>query len=140
MQNLISLVLLRPLRLFVSSPRRRHIRIITLKATHLPFVALIWAYENSRQILRHYAGAPAQGVPREVVSGQLPNSHLSLDPPGHGPYGGRERSALSRPNPLATPTRSALRTADASELLSLIEKLSSQVDALTAMVAGQQKD
>src|ERR1700761_3335262 len=115
----------------MSSERRRHIRIITLKATHLPFVALIWTYEHSLRLLKHYASTPAQDGQPRVVSWPLSNSHLSLDPPGHSPYGARERSALSRPNALATPTRSALHSADASELLSMIEKLSTQVDALT---------
>lgn len=43
--NLIPLILIRPLRLFVSSESLRSIRILLLKATHSPFIAMIWVYE-----------------------------------------------------------------------------------------------
>ena len=44
--NLIPLILIRPLRLFVSSENLRSIRIILLKTTHAPIVGAIWLYEK----------------------------------------------------------------------------------------------
>ncbi|KAJ5431546.1 hypothetical protein N7445_009278 [Penicillium cf. griseofulvum] len=44
--NLIPLLCIRPMRLFLSAGTVRRVRIILLRATHLPFVALIWAYES----------------------------------------------------------------------------------------------
>lgn len=49
-QNLVPL-LLRPLRLFLTAERLRKVRILLLKITHAPFVALILAYEGGRQFL-----------------------------------------------------------------------------------------
>ena len=44
-QNLIPLVI-RPLRLILPSERLRSVRIVMLKATHLPHVFVIWAFEK----------------------------------------------------------------------------------------------
>ncbi|KAJ5604281.1 hypothetical protein N7537_007237 [Penicillium hordei] len=44
--NLIPLFCIRPMRLFLSAGTVRRVRIVLLRATHLPFVALIWAYES----------------------------------------------------------------------------------------------
>ncbi|CAG8209905.1 unnamed protein product [Penicillium nalgiovense] len=44
--NLIPLLCIRPMRLFLSAGTVRSVRIVLLRATHLPFVALIWAYES----------------------------------------------------------------------------------------------
>lgn len=49
MQNLIPLLCIRPLRLFLSAESIRRVRILLLRATHLPFVALIRAYEAIRR-------------------------------------------------------------------------------------------
>ena len=46
--NLLPLVLLRPLRLFLSGPTVRSARIGLLKATHAPFLGAIWIYESLR--------------------------------------------------------------------------------------------
>ncbi|KAJ5690828.1 hypothetical protein N7462_005220 [Penicillium macrosclerotiorum] len=50
--NLIPLLCIRPLRLFLSAGTVRRVRIVLLRATHLPFVMLLWAYESSRRPLR----------------------------------------------------------------------------------------
>ncbi|KAJ5479978.1 hypothetical protein N7530_005487 [Penicillium desertorum] len=47
--NLIPLLCIRPMRLFLSAGTVRSVRIVLLRATHLPFVALIWAYESKWQ-------------------------------------------------------------------------------------------
>lgn len=142
--NLVPLTLLRPLRLFLPSEDVRRIRIFVLKATHIPFVALIWAYENSRNMVSR---------PRPSVS-RAP--HLTSRPISAGQHsldGARDlvRSATIRriphePSPSPTPdkgrstVKSALGSAENAELIALVQKLSVQVDGLTAMVAGQQKD
>lgn len=45
-QNLIPLILFRPLRLCVPADQLRNARIILLKATHMPYVVAIWLYES----------------------------------------------------------------------------------------------
>ncbi|KAI9679476.1 MAG: hypothetical protein M1817_005498 [Caeruleum heppii] len=64
-KNLLPLILLKPLRLLIPSDRMRTARITLLKATHFPFVAAIWAYEQgygrlARRVrsLRYSSGAP----------------------------------------------------------------------------------
>jgi hypothetical protein len=134
-QNLISLCF-RPLRLCFPAESVRSARILVLKATHLPFVAIIWAYENSQQYVRNARRAPALlssggGAPTPAAAG------------------GRKRySALNRAQPLehrATPSDNNPRppiagSADSvADLMALIEKLSSQVDELTSIVTSQKE-
>ena len=45
-QNLVPLILFRPMRLFVPADRLRNARIMLLKATHIPYVVAIWLYES----------------------------------------------------------------------------------------------
>ena len=117
-----------------------------LKATHLPFVALIWAYEESRRLISHKDPTPARMSP--LTGRPFSASQISL-----GQDRGTRLAPSSRPaalnttNLLATPSRAdtskqaVTSTAESNaDLLSLIQRLSTQVDALTAMVAGQQKD
>ena len=57
-QNLIPLLCIRPMRIFLSAESVRQARIVLLRATHLPFVALIWIYEAShRHVSRQKARA-----------------------------------------------------------------------------------
>ncbi|EPS33018.1 hypothetical protein POX_d04832 [Penicillium oxalicum] len=44
------------MRLFLSAGTVRRVRIMLLRATHLPFVAMIWAYEHSRRHLHRPTG------------------------------------------------------------------------------------
>lgn len=143
--NLFPLTLLRPLRLFFPSEQVRGIRIFVLKATHLPFVAVIWAYERSRRLVTR---------PHPTLT---KTPHFSSRPlsTGHfGREGGQDlfKSSSSRPGHLdPSPTRAPhaaastvksgpASAADNADMLALIQKLSSQVETLTAMVAGQHKD
>jgi hypothetical protein len=116
---------------------------VVLKATHFPFVAAIWAYENSRQFILPVSSAT---VPKS------PGRPLSACQAGPG----RVRAA-NRPTPLAPntdPTREthtlnlfnatsaapAASTATLADLVGLVQQLSSQVEELTSIVAGEQKD
>ncbi|KAK1139211.1 hypothetical protein N8T08_001206 [Aspergillus melleus] len=72
--NLIPLLCIRPLRLFLSAERIRRVRIILLRATHLPFVALIWAYESSRRyVARRNSHFPPTATAR---GGSRPTSSI----------------------------------------------------------------
>ncbi|KAL5330333.1 hypothetical protein ACEPPN_003860 [Leptodophora sp. 'Broadleaf-Isolate-01'] len=48
-RNLIPLILIRPLRLFLSSDDLRRTRIVMLKVTHSPIVAAIWLFEKAHE-------------------------------------------------------------------------------------------
>ncbi|KIW99968.1 uncharacterized protein Z518_10896 [Rhinocladiella mackenziei CBS 650.93] len=142
--NLFPLALLRPLRLFFPSEDVRRIRIFVLKATHIPFVALIWAYENSRRMVSR--AHPTMSKAPHLTSRPLSAGRLSFDGARDFVKSSTARRALHETSPTATPdmgastVKSALGSADNAELLALVQKLSTQVDGLTAMVAGQQKD
>ncbi|KAK4940826.1 hypothetical protein LTR10_019098 [Elasticomyces elasticus] len=142
--NLFPLILLRPLRLVLPSDDVRRIRIAVLKATHTPFLALIWAFEKSTRIV--FAAHPTIAKAPHVTSRPLSGGQFSLG--GAQDYA---RSPMTRrvppaAMPPATPeranstTKSAPGRADTADLVALVQKLSAQVDGLTAMVAGQQKD
>ena len=144
---MIPLICIRPLRLCLPSETLRRVRIFVLKATHLPFVAIIWAYENSRRFISQRVLPPPSTAPPKS-----PGRPLSACQAGPG-----NNRAASRPNLLAptTPTREShasnhftatypgapvATAANVADLVELVQKLSSQVEELTSMVAGQQKD
>ncbi|KAE8375032.1 hypothetical protein BDV26DRAFT_268668 [Aspergillus bertholletiae] len=64
--NLIPLLCIRPLRLCLPAEHIRRVRIVLLRATHIPFVALIWAYESSR---RYLSRRNTQWPPTSTVRG-----------------------------------------------------------------------
>ncbi|OAP57309.1 hypothetical protein AYL99_08047 [Fonsecaea erecta] len=142
--NLFPLIVLRPLRLILPSEEVRRIRIFVLKATHVPFVALIWAYENSRTLI---SGAhPTVSRAPHFTSRPLSAGRLSLEGARDFVKSPSTRRALNEssltitPDVAASTTKSALSAADSAQLIALVQKLSEQVDGLAAMVAGQQKD
>lgn len=142
--NLFPLTLLRPLRLFFPSEQVRRIRIFVLKATHLPFVVIIWAYEKSRRLVTqshptltkapHFSSRPLSAGQFSLDGGQdlfrASSSRRALPDTSHGPT----------PDMAGSTLKSASGTAENADMLALIQKLSAQVDSLTAMVAGQHKD
>ena len=141
-QNLIAL-LFRPLRLILDAQTLRQFRIIILKATHAPFVAIIYAYESSRLFSSHRSHFPpasnssmhiSYGGQSRPLSGNLGSRFTALRP------------ALAPSTPqrshqtLPCSSTSALGTADMAEMLTLMQKLSAQVEELTTRVAGQSED
>lgn len=147
--NLIALFF-RPLRLFIPTETIRTIRILVLKVTHLPFVAIIWAYESSRQLVsRRVHSPPASTIPfsptrplsanrlsltRDVsATAQASKSAISLA--AHTPT--KESRAKQSGDRQATTTASS---SDITELINMVQRLHSQVEELTSMVAGQKKD
>ena len=143
--NLVPL-LLRPLRLFMPSEDVRRIRIVVLKATHVPFVALIWIYERSQRLVPCSTSSQLAKAPHST-SRPLNPSQMGIEP----------RTDLNRSSPTGssalnkTPrqksgqsenatTDSASTAVDNAELAALVQSLALKVDGLTAMVAGQQRD
>jgi hypothetical protein len=144
--NLFPLLLLRPLRLFLPSEDVRRIRIFVLKATHVPFLAMIWAYEKSTRIVSRphptLSRAPHLTTSRPLSAGvrSLEGVRDLLKTPPIHRRAPPETSASPTRAMAASTTKSASGDADNPDLVALVQKLSTQVDALTAMVAGQQKD
>ncbi len=145
-QNLIPLLIFRPLRLFIPPDRLRSARIVLLKATHFPFVGAIWLYEGAH---RYFLGVDRH---RQTIQG--PSStlkrpslvrHDSLRSPLSAGAGLQPalkgRSALGRnTEPHADERRSTPQVAEASsELIAIVEKLSAQVEELTATITQQRK-
>jgi hypothetical protein len=144
---LIPLVCIRPLRLCLPAETLRRVRIVVLKSTHLPFVAIIWAYENSRRFIsQRVLPQPSTALPKS------PGRPLSACQAGVGHIRAASRSTLLAPTTptrepqvsnlfnVTSPTNPAATTANVADLVGLVQKLSSQVEELTSMVAGQQKD
>jgi len=142
--NLIPLLCLRPLRLVLSSEDHRRIRILLLKATHVPFVALIWVYERFRRLVARrvqprLAKMPhLSSRPRSASQASVQRDRSTMRSPTHSRAANDSTPMASR-RITDTMDNSASSTAD-TDLVSLVQKLSAQVDSLTAMVAGQQKD
>lgn len=74
LQNLIPLVVFWPLRLCVAPEMLRTWRIIVLKITHAPFVAIIWTFETlMRYSLSRHAGRSAN--PKAPKGRRAPSSY-----------------------------------------------------------------
>ena len=142
--NLFPLVLLRPLRLVLPSEDVRRIRIAMLKATHVPFLVMIWTYEKSMRMVSR--AHPTISKAPHLTSRPLSVGQFSLSGAQDFVKSPTSRRALHDTSPTRDPDvtgstiKSASGSAENTELLALVHKLSAQVDGLTAMVAGQQKD
>lgn len=129
--NLIPLILIRPLRLFVSAERLRNMRILLLKATHIPIVAVIWIYET---IIGHFYGE------RRTFSSVGPSTGT----------GRIERPPLANRNSVhsqvpETPRREVARASShwnkregSKDLEAKVADLSSKIEELTALILSQQ--
>jgi len=143
--NLVPLLFLRPLRLVLPSEDVRRIRILVLKVTHLPFVALIWAYERSRRLVSRQR-SPA--TTPHLLSQPFSASRSSLERDRNIVKSLPPRAALTEtPRLASTELRDSTASKSASgggvdntDLMALVQKLSAQVDDLTAMIASQEKD
>lgn len=137
-QNLIPLCL-RPFRLILPSETARSARIAILKATHLPFVGAIWAYEqlvNSRKQktgLMSFNGPQGLGStkrpPRLAINSPgflIADPEATLIPPFKSHQAGRPHS------------KAGLAEQDA-ELKTLVLELTAQVKELTAVVSQLQQ-
>lgn len=150
-QNLIPLIL-RPLRICISPEQLRGTRILLLKCTHAPYVLAIWAYEAAESYLSTgRSGIASLGGPSDLVSNSLKRtSYLRsfTTPRTLVAASLSQASLLPRPSlrdiragRYTRPTTAAtIPTAESKEdLKALVQKLSFQVEELTAFVAGQQQ-
>jgi len=108
---------------------------VLLKATHIPFVAAIWAYEHFVTSGRS-SGAGTISGPETPAAKRPPQ--LSIVPPrpfaaGFQTSTGGNGRTTNRPQ-----TRGGPSDTD-PQLKSLVLKLTSQVDQLTAMVSQLQE-
>jgi hypothetical protein len=129
----------------ITPDKLRRIRIVLLKLTHWPYVAVIWAYEsideylvNSRGMREHSVsslGGPLSGsakkqqgriyTPRAVAASL---SQASLDGVGNAAPGLSSR-------PMARPL-----SMGQDDVRTMLMKLTSQVEHLATIVADQHQD
>lgn len=150
-QNLIPL-LFRPLRLFVSSQGLRSARIVLLRITHFPYVAAIFLYEAgcqffSRNRPARSTWASAVGRPESLTSLKRHTLKASLNSPKpltaatlvQASLDGNARAGKRSNRPNMEHNNDGDVFDSSYDLKSLVLKLSSQVEQLTAVVAEQRK-
>ncbi|KAJ0418485.1 hypothetical protein BJY00DRAFT_177201 [Aspergillus carlsbadensis] len=137
--NLIPLLCIRPMRLFLPAEDIRRVRIVLLRATHLPCVALLWAYESGRRLLssqRKQSGS--RMTPRELSH---PTSIIQSRSGHSGHHAMRVASNIST-NSQTTPTPARLtdspqqsgREVNVAGMLDDMERLRVQVERVAAAV------
>jgi hypothetical protein len=138
-QNLIPLLCIRPMRLFLSAGTVRRVRIMLLRATHLPFVALIWAYESKwRQSKRQSSQLPpisahGQWTSANELTGsrcQDPHHPSVVETNRLGPEIERTNASVNHqaaPEPDMGQAGQVLQLAD---LIDTVERLRAQVEAI----------
>lgn len=137
--NLIPLLFLRPLRLILPSDTVRRLRIVLLKCVSIPFVALIWCYEGLSRILSENRPVPARARMRVSSAGRQsrgPSSRVSTLGIGSALKSSTQPTPVEeRPDSITT----ARKQSD-EDLMSLVQRLSTQVEELTALVTAQRTD
>ncbi|KAF2396722.1 hypothetical protein EJ06DRAFT_533983 [Trichodelitschia bisporula] len=129
--NLIPL-LLRPLRLVVSTETLRSARIVLLKLTHAPHVAAIFAFEavldwvQARRSMRSSSLSGPMSGTNASLKRPLARAPAAASGPGFSPEFRGTRSATSAAPPHSTP----------DDLRPLVLRLSEQVEELQAAVAS----
>ncbi|KAL4891535.1 hypothetical protein BDV59DRAFT_65571 [Aspergillus ambiguus] len=150
--NLIPLLCIRPMRLFLSAEHIRRVRIVLLRATHLPFVALIWAYESSRQYISRRGSylPPTASARGPTMQGKLslPTHQAPLlistapgDTLGSGDPGKLGR--LSKSNQQQREARGLglgqTERVDMAGMIDEVERLRAQVERVAATMAFHQR-
>ncbi|KAF7162581.1 hypothetical protein CNMCM6106_009451 [Aspergillus hiratsukae] len=153
--NLIPLLCIRPLRLFLSAGHVRRVRIVLLRATHLPFVALIWAFESSRRYYspRKFQFPPTQGTGQPTFSMQanfpfsthhtpLHTSALDTSQRGCGKSKGPTKAAQhAEASGVSALTPSGqVGHNDLADMIDELGRLRTQVDRVAATVAFHQRN
>ncbi|CAG8933459.1 unnamed protein product [Penicillium salamii] len=133
--NLIPLLCIRPMRLILSAGTVRRVRIILLRATHIPFVALIWLYESKWRNLKRQTQRPPTSIGvRGGTSANKPSSRWQ-DPHHHSVVetnlgSGKARSVDQQ---AAREPEVEVGKIQLADLIDTVERLRAQVEAL----AGQ---
>lgn len=136
MQNLIPLVFIRPLRLCIRGEQLRRARIALLKATHLPYIAAIWAYERTNRYLSSTSESwqyTSRSQKRPLVRSQVQVRHRASLYPARST---RSDASLCAKTPANEGRFNGARDLDSlAEVKRMIEQLSTQVEELSRMVA-----
>ncbi|KAJ5357033.1 hypothetical protein N7517_011642 [Penicillium concentricum] len=119
--NLIPLLCIRPMRLFLSAGTVRRVRIVLLRATHLPFVALIWAYESKWRHSKHSLSARGQGTSTNPPRSQDPHSVVETNRLGPGKPNVDQQAAREL----------GMGQVQLADLIDTIERLRTQVEAIS---------
>jgi hypothetical protein len=137
---------MRPLRLFVATDNLRWFRILVLKSTHFPFVAVIQIYEGLMEIV---IGARSGRGPSESFKGPTSSASQRL---------GKRVGSTHLRSPMATPSGQAAQAENSrislasgkftglaspsvtgnDEVQRMLHTLLARVDRLTALVEGKQ--
>ncbi|KAI3334816.1 ion transporter [Ustulina deusta] len=137
--NLLALIIFRPLRLFTSRDTLRHGRILLLRATHAPIVALILTYEWVASKLNLASTNSFRGP-------QQDSSKRHVVPPPNRPQSGY-RPHMPSPRPSSSEMIDKLKwqnhteedTTDAStDVDARIADLAAKIDRLTELVVSLQ--
>ncbi|KAI0970372.1 ion transporter [Xylaria arbuscula] len=134
--NLLALIIFRPLRLFASGNTLRHGRIVLLRLTHAPIVALIQTYE-------WVVGKLNLGTTNSFRGPQQDSSKRHVAPPPVRPLSGY-RPTMPSPRPPSSERIKTTRwreddTADApADVEAQIADLSTKIDRLTELVVSLQ--
>ncbi|KAJ5497556.1 hypothetical protein N7463_009543 [Penicillium fimorum] len=119
--NLIPLLCIRPMRLFLSAGTVRRVRIVLLRATHLPFVALIWAYESK---WRQSHSLPAHGQGTSAIPPRCQDPHSVVETNRLGPGKANVDQQAARELGMVSQVQLA-------DLIDTIERLRAQVEAIS---------
>ncbi|KAF4218383.1 hypothetical protein CNMCM8980_002591 [Aspergillus fumigatiaffinis] len=137
---------------FVIVRHIRRVRIVLLRATHLPFVALIWAFESSRRYVsqRNNQFPPTQATSTSSIQANFPFSthHASLHAStvdtsqlGCGKAKGSTNAAQhaeARRVCGLTPNQAGRN--DLADMIDELERLRTQVERVAATVAFHQRN
>ena len=143
-QNLIPLLCIRPLRLFLSAEVVRRVRIVVLRATHLPFVMMIWTYESSRRHLHRpttllppisaarphstFGGEPSTSRCQDPLHSSITETH-PMDP--------RYRRISVDLYDSREPSQARAEKAKLAEILSAVDQLRAQVERVATGLPAQ---
>ena len=118
-QNLLPLLLFRPLRLCVPSEQMRSARIVLLKITHAPCIAAIWIYEELYALSHHWQYSKS---PQQRMQSSKRGIHTRMPRPDF-----RSRSEMSMPKtPTSAKRPTALGLAD-HDLASILKAMNERL-------------
>ncbi|KAJ5194567.1 uncharacterized protein N7498_008005 [Penicillium cinerascens] len=128
------------MRLFLSAGTVRRVRIVLLRATHLPFVMLIWVYESSwRHLNQRTTGLPPLSTAGPGASAGEPSAsrcqdphHLSAAETRPGP--GNERTDVER-HDVREPDSARGKETQIADVIDAIEQLRVQVERVATTFA-----
>lgn len=133
------------MRLFLSAGVVRRVRIMLLRATHLPFVMMIWAYESSRHLHRPTTRLPPVSTarPHSTLGGE-PNVSRWQDPLHSSITETRRMNPKNRRisadlHDSREPSLARAEKAQLAEILSAVDQLREQVERVTTGLSTQER-